>query len=89
VGVLRVSDAATGTHVMSGLYQQIRTTPQSPDLDLLWTLLGVPKDPKTQPFDDHAPLAAIRTAITARPTSGAPPTEHAPRSLSAPSVRKN
>jgi hypothetical protein len=22
-------------------------------------------DPKTQPFDDHAPLAAIRIAITA------------------------
>jgi hypothetical protein len=64
--VLRIGDAATGTHVMYGLYQQIRGTPQSPDLDLLWTLLGVPNDPKTQPFDDHAPLAAIRIAITAK-----------------------
>jgi hypothetical protein len=25
----------------------------------------VPNDPATQPFDDHAPLAAIRKAITA------------------------
>jgi len=38
---------------------------QAPDLDSLWSRLGVPKDPKTQPFDDHAPLAAIRIAITA------------------------
>lgn len=76
--VLRIGDAATGTHVMYGLYQQIRATPQTPNLDLLWTLLGVPSDPKTQPFDDRAPLAAIRIAITAKPGAD-----------SAPSVRKN
>jgi hypothetical protein len=68
--VLRIGDAATGTHVMYGLYQQIRATPQTPDLDLLWTLLGVPNDPKTEAFDDHAPLAAIRVAITTRLESG-------------------
>jgi hypothetical protein len=66
--VLRIGDAATGTHVMYGLYQQIRATPQAPNLDLLWTLLGVPNDPLTQPFDDRAPLAAIRIAITAKPS---------------------
>jgi hypothetical protein len=71
VEVLRIGDAATGTHVMSGLYNQVRTTPQSPNLDLLWTLLGVPNDPKTQPFDDRAPLAAIRIAITAKLAAGA------------------
>ena len=71
--VLRIGDAATGTHVMYGLYQQIRATPQTPNLDVLWTLLGVPNDPKTQPFDDRAPLAAIRIAITAKPgADGAP-----------------
>jgi hypothetical protein len=53
--------------VLSGLYEQIRTTPQKPNLDLLWTLLGVPAEPLTQPFDDRAPLAAIRIAITAKP----------------------
>jgi hypothetical protein len=75
--VLRIGDAATGTHVMYGLYQQIRATPQTPNLELLWTLLGVPNDPLTQPFDDRAPLAAIRIAITAKPSGAA-----APRSLS-------
>jgi hypothetical protein len=69
--VLRIGDAATGTHVLYGLYQQIRAKPQTPNLELLWTLLGVPNDPSTQPFDDRAPLAAIRIAITAKP-SGAP-----------------
>jgi len=64
--VLRIGDAATGTHVLYDLYQQARTAPQAPDLTLLWTRLGVPNDPNTQPFDDHAPLAAIRIAITAR-----------------------
>jgi hypothetical protein len=76
--VLRIGDAATGTHVMYGLYQQIRATPQTPNLDLLWTLLGVPNDPKTEAFDDRAPLAAIRLAITAKPGAD-----------SAPSARKN
>ena len=71
--VLRIGDAATGTHVMYGLYQQIRASAQTPNLDVLWTLLGVPNDPKTQPFDDRAPLAAIRIAITAKPgADGAP-----------------
>ena len=68
--VLRIGDAATGTHVMSDLYVKIRATPQTPDLDLLFTLLGVPSDPKTEAFDDHAPLAAIRVAITAPPAGG-------------------
>jgi hypothetical protein len=67
--VLRIGDAATGTHVMYDLYLKIRAAPQTPDLDLLWTLLGVPDDPKTEAFDDHAPLAAIRVAITAPPAS--------------------
>ena len=81
--VLRIGDAATGTHVMYGLYEQIRATPQTPNLDLLWTLLGVPADPLTQPFDDRAPLAAIRMAITAKPST--------PAALGsqAPSARKN
>jgi hypothetical protein len=70
--VLRIGDAATGTHVMYDLYAKIRATPQTPDLDLLFTLLGVPSDPKTEPFDDHAPLAAIRIAITARAAGRVP-----------------
>jgi hypothetical protein len=68
--VLRIGDAATGTHVMSDLYLKMRATPQTPDLDVLFTLLGVPSDPKTEAFDDHAPLAAVRVAITAPPAGG-------------------
>jgi hypothetical protein len=83
--VLRIGDAATGTHVLYGLYQQTRTTAMAPNLDLLWTLLGVPTDPKTQPFDDRAPLAAIRIAITAKPNNDAPKA----RADAAPSARKN
>src|ERR1700683_544434 len=63
--VLRIGDAATGTHVLDDLYLEIKTTPRPTNLDLLWSRLGVPMDPKIQTFHDHAPLAAIRIAITA------------------------
>jgi hypothetical protein len=69
--VLRIGDAATGTRVLEDLYRKVKATPVTPDLDGLWTRLGVPEDPKSQPFDSHAPLAAIRAAITA-PESAAP-----------------
>jgi hypothetical protein len=70
--VLRIGDAATGTQVLQDLYRQVKATALTPDLDLLWTRLGVPSDPKSQPFDDRAPLAAIRIAITARPPERRP-----------------
>jgi hypothetical protein len=63
--VLRIGDAATGTRVLQDLYQRIKATADTPDLELLWRRLGVPSDPSSQPFDDRAPLAAIRIAITA------------------------
>jgi hypothetical protein len=67
VEVLRVGDAATGTHVLYDLYSRSRSAAQVPDLDLMWTLLGVPENPATDAFDDRAPLAAVRTAITKAP----------------------
>jgi hypothetical protein len=63
--VLRIGDAATGTRVLQDLYGETKATAVAPDLELLWSRLGVPDDPKSEPFDDHAPLAAIRLAITA------------------------
>jgi hypothetical protein len=63
--VLRIGDAATGTHVLQDLYREVKATAMTPDLERLWTRLGIPSDPKSQPFDDRAPLAAIRIAITA------------------------
>jgi hypothetical protein len=65
--VLKVGDAATGTQVLAELYGEWRATPHTPNLENLWVSLGVPQDPATQPFDDHAPLAAVRVAITAPP----------------------
>ena len=64
--VLRIGDAATGTRVLENLYRESKATPQAPNLDSLWSRLGVPMDPKAQPFDDRAPLAPIRIAITAK-----------------------
>ncbi len=65
--VLRIGDAATGTRVLQDLYDRERTTPRAIDLESLWKELGVPRDPLREPFDDHAPLAAIRIAITRSP----------------------
>jgi hypothetical protein len=62
--VLHIGDAATGTRVLEDLYDREKATPAMPDLDSLWRELGVPQNPLTEPFDDHAPLAAIRIAIT-------------------------
>jgi hypothetical protein len=69
--VLKIGDEATGTRVLEDLYDESRHAPRAPDLNLLWARLGVPDDPRTQPFDDHAPLAAIRLAITAPPSAHA------------------
>ena len=67
--VLRIGDAATGTRVLEDLYDREKATPVFPELDSLWRELGVPQNPLTEPFDDHAPLAAIRIAITRPPDS--------------------
>jgi hypothetical protein len=65
--VLRIGDAATGTRVLEDLYRDTKAAPMAPDLDQLWTRLGVPSDPKSEAFDDRAPLAPIRIAITRKP----------------------
>jgi hypothetical protein len=62
--VLRIGDAATGTRVLEDLYDQEKATPLTPAVDSLWRELGVPQNPLTEAFDDQAPLAAIRSAIT-------------------------
>jgi hypothetical protein len=67
--VLRIGDGATGTHVLQDLYDRSKTTPTETDLQALWKDLGVPADPKSEAFDDRAPLAPIRIAITAKPAA--------------------
>lgn len=62
-----IGDQATGTHVLMDLYNETKDTPKSFDLDGLWKQLGVVKSGDGVRFDDSAPLAKIRQAITAAP----------------------
>ncbi len=64
---LRVADAATGTTVLWDLYEAWKFTPVEVDLAALWADLGVVRDETgggDVRFDDDAPLAHIRRAIT-------------------------
>jgi hypothetical protein len=61
-----MGDKATGTNVLIELYDEMRATPVSPDLSQLWQRLGVKLSRDSVEFDDAAPLAAIRRAITAK-----------------------
>lgn len=64
---LKAADEATAQNVLLGLYKKWMSEPQSPDLDKIWQELGVKVDGDSATFDDGAPLAAVRQAITARP----------------------
>jgi len=63
--VFATGDAATGTHVLEDLYTQMKDKPVSPDLQDLWSKLGVVSRGGTVTLDDHAPLADVRRAIMA------------------------
>ncbi len=65
--VLAVADRATGTTVLHDLYERMKATPVSPDLDALWRRLGVRLEGDAVRFDDTAPLAAARQAMTRAP----------------------
>lgn len=58
-------DAATGTHVLEDQYARMANAAVNIDLDTLWKKLGVIRTGDDQVrFDDSAPDAAIRQAIT-------------------------
>ncbi len=63
---LRIGDRAVGVNVLQPLYTKMKDKPASVDLDSLWTQLGVHSDGTSVHFDDEAPLAAVRRAITTR-----------------------
>ncbi len=58
-------DAAVGVPVLTELYDAMRETAVATDLPALWQRLGISVDGDTVQFDDNAPLAAIRRAMTA------------------------
>lgn len=62
--VLEIGDEATGVPVLRELYDQMKAAPLDPDLDALWQRLGVRVSGGNIEFDDSAPLADIRRAIT-------------------------
>jgi hypothetical protein len=66
--VLEIGDRATGVPVLRELYDRMKATPVEVDLSRLWKQLGVKLDGQEIAFDDDAPLASVRRAITARHT---------------------
>ncbi|MCC6392970.1 MAG: hypothetical protein IT167_20395, partial [Bryobacterales bacterium] len=52
------------------LYEERKDTPVPVDLANLWRRLGVISSPGSLTLDNHAPLAGIRQAITARLPAG-------------------
>jgi hypothetical protein len=61
---IAIGDQATGVPVLHELYEQMKATPVTVDLDALWKKLGVNAVNGHVVFDDSAPLAGVRKAIT-------------------------
>lgn len=62
--VFEVGDKAVGVPVLEELYDKMKDKPVTVDLDGMWKQLGVSRQNGVTTFNDHAPLAAIREAIT-------------------------
>jgi len=68
---LEAGDRATGTHVLMQLYARMKDKPAPVDLDAIWKKLGIIRTGEDQVrFDNAAPEAAIRLAITRTPPWG-------------------
>ena len=63
--VLEVGDRATGGTELADLYNRMKAAPVATDLDDLWRKLGIQVINDAVTFNDQAPLAKIRKAITA------------------------
>jgi len=62
--VISVGDKATGVPVLRELYDQMKGTPVTTDLEGLYRQLGIHRNGREVILDDVAPLAEIRKAIT-------------------------
>jgi hypothetical protein len=62
--VVAAGDRATGVPVLAELYRRMKDRPAPVDLDDLWKRLGVSLRDGKIAFDDGAPLAKVRRAIT-------------------------
>jgi hypothetical protein len=61
---IEVGDRATGVPVLRELYDKMKAAPAPVDLGALWKELGVERRNGKAEFQDGAPLAEIRKAIT-------------------------
>jgi hypothetical protein len=61
---LEIGDRATGVPVLRELYDRMKASAAPVDLNALWKELGVERRNGKTEFNDGAPLAAIRKAIT-------------------------
>jgi hypothetical protein len=64
VRTIEVGDRATGVPVLRELYDKMKAAPAPVDLGALWKELGVERRNGKAEFQDGAPLAEIRKAIT-------------------------
>jgi hypothetical protein len=64
--ILKAGDEAVGHPVLAELYAAMRADPHPVDLDALWAELGVVVVHGAVRFDDGAPRAATRLAMSAR-----------------------
>jgi len=62
--VLETGDKAVGLTVLEDLYNQMKATAVHTDLDALWQRLGIQVNGRTISYNDRAPLASVRKAIT-------------------------
>ncbi len=65
--IFAIGDQATGTSVLHDLYASMKDKPNAPDLQALWTDLGLIASAGDVRLDDSARLAAVRRAITEPP----------------------
>jgi hypothetical protein len=61
---LRTGDQATGVAVLISLYDKMKDKPYGVDLGAMWKNLGVERTGNTVSFNDAAPMARVRDAVT-------------------------
>jgi len=67
--VLAIGDRAVGVPVLAELYGRLKDQPVPIDLEALWKRLGIERAGRSVRFNDDAPEAAIRRAMTAPESS--------------------
>ncbi|HSY51107.1 MAG TPA: hypothetical protein VLC46_20040 [Thermoanaerobaculia bacterium] len=62
--IFRRGDAAIGMPILEELHERLGAHPETTDLAALWRQLGVSRNGGAVVFNDDAPLAGIRSALT-------------------------